>query len=378
MFSNLFVKLAVVLLTIVAFGTLIAGSFLYYGASKIIVRSDENILDQPSQVTTTPTPTPDPLAPYNVLLLGYGGPQHDGGYLTDTMIVANINPKEKRLTLISIPRDIWIPLPVEKGVEEFKKINHAYAIGLDDTKYPNKENIYKGESGAGELAKYATKKVVGMPIRHFAAVSFDGFKNGIDIMGGVNVVVPATFTDKFYPLDGEQENTCGKTDEEIEKLTATLSGFLLEFAFECRYEELNFEAGSQYLDANTALKFVRSRHSKEQGGDFSRSQRQKALVTAIKDKILSLNLIPKFIPLYKEVTRSVRTDINLSTIRKMLSTNGDPSEYTVFSITLSDADDNVLEATTSDDLQFILIPKEGEGKWNKVHQYIQDNLNNPK
>lgn len=355
---------------------LLVGGYFVQGMSKVIVNPNTEILAQPQ--FNTPTPTPDPLSSYNVLLMGYGGPSHDGGYLTDTIIVANINPRDKHIALISIPRDVWVLLPTSKVEGEFNKLNHAYAIGLDDSKYNNKDTKYQGESGAGELAKYGAEIVIGMPIRHFAAISFEGFKNGIDILGGVNVQVPVTFTDKYYPIEGEEDNDCGKPEDEIKNLTATLSGYLLEQSFECRYETLHFEAGKQYMDAQTALKFVRSRHSEEHGGDFARSQRQKALILGIKEKVLSLNLIPKIIPLYNELTKSLRTDVGLATIRDSLKTHGNLSEYTISSIALTDAENNVLKADISSDGQFILIPKNGNNEWEEVHEYISNNINNSK
>src|SRR5689334_10894620 len=72
------------------------------------------VTPNPTPVKTaqaTPTPTPDPLAPFGVLLLGYRGDGSRGGTLSDTMILAMVAPKAKKVTLVSIPRDLWVPIP---------------------------------------------------------------------------------------------------------------------------------------------------------------------------------------------------------------------------------------------------------------------------
>lgn len=360
------------ILIVVLFGIGIALGYTYDTLSDVVVTPNIPTPTPAHGVTNTPTPTPDPHASYNVLLMGHGGAGHDGGNLTDTMIIAHIDPKEKTIDLISVPRDTWVDLPTTKnGFEKFK-INHAYAIGLDDKKYPEKETRYTGAAGGGEMAKYAVEQVTGLPIRHFITVNFDGFKKAIDILGGIDVWVPVTFDDHFYPLKGEEDNDCGMTEEDIEKLTATMSGFLLEQQFPCRYEQLHFEAGLMTMDSETALKFVRSRHSDTHGGDFARAQRQKAVIAAARNKVLSLNLIPKVIPLMKEFGGMVRTDINVTTINQIRKTHGTPEDYEINSFAITD--ENVLKADYSNDGQFILVPKSGDN-WSLVHQYVKNIVN---
>ena len=77
------------------------------------IRVKEN---QISNNTQTPTPTPDPMGTRNILLLGYGGVGHEGANLTDTIILAHIIPKENQVFLISIPRDIWVPIQMQDGL----------------------------------------------------------------------------------------------------------------------------------------------------------------------------------------------------------------------------------------------------------------------
>lgn len=365
--TNIIIACLVVILFTIGIGL----GYTYDTLSDVVVVANIPTPSVAPGVTLTPTPTPDPMAPYNVLLLGHGDPDHDGGNLTDTIMVAHIKPREETVDLISLPRDTWVKLPIKEDEEKSFKINHAYAIGLDDRRYPDKEIQYTGPAGGGEMAKYAVEKVTGLPIRYFVAVNFSGFKKAVDILGGIDVVVPATFDDDFYPVKGKEDDSCGKSEEDIANLTATMSGFLLEQQFECRYEQLHFDAGVMHMDSETALKFVRSRHSTTQGGDFARAGRQRAVINAVRDKVLSLGLVTKAVPLLKQFGGSLRTDITVSDINSARKTHGDPGDYEIKSHAITD--ENVLKDGISADGQYILISRSGEGNWESVQNHV-DNL----
>lgn len=327
------------------------------------------LVNLPFMNPTTPTPTPDPLAPYSILVLGYGGANHDGGYLTDTIIVARIAPKNKTVHLIAIPRDVWVDLPITKDGTEPHKINFAYAVGLDNRRYTQKPADFAGKGGGGAMAKYATGLVTGFPIDYFVAVSFAGFEKSIDVLGGVDVHVPATFDDPLYPIEDQKENDCGKSPEDIEAITATLSGTLLEKEFPCRYETLHFDKGLEHMDGSRSLKFVRSRKSEIYGGDFNRSLRQEALLHAVKDKIISVNFIPKIFPFISSLTSDMQTDINPLVVADKLKVSPDITSLELKTISISSED--LLMQSRSDDGQFILVPTTS---WDAIHSYIRNQL----
>jgi LCP family protein required for cell wall assembly len=342
-------------------------SYFFFLYSKIYVKPSAKT----PLVTTTPTPTPDPMAPKNILILGYGGAGHDGGSLTDTIIVAHVIPKEKYVILISIPRDIWIPISMKNGPEYFK-LNHAFAVALDTKRFPNKLPQYEGISGAGLLAKESVSLVTGLPIDYFVSLNFDGFRNIVNILNGVNVNVPYSFKDEYYPIKGLEEETCGKTDEEMKLLHATLSGQLLESEFKCRFETLEFKKGLLEMDAETALKFVRSRHSDINGGDFGRSIRQQAFITGVKNKLLSFGSITKIIPVINSLAKNVQTDIDVKTAISLMVENYDFSDISIKSISLDT--DNVLIDKISEDNQYILVPKEGDENWESIKKYLNSEI----
>jgi len=266
---------------------------------------------------------------FNILLLGYGGLGHAGGSLSDAIILANINTEAKVLNFIAIPRDIWIEIPVRSDKKEFHKINMAFAIGNDDTIYPLKEPQYKGKDGGGNMAKHLVGQITGLAIDFYAAVDFNRFEKAIDSIGGITVDVPVAFTDQFYPIKGEENNLCDYTPEEVERLKTQFSGFDLEKKFKCRYETLSFKKGKNLMDGATALKFVRSRHSIEHGGDFARGTRQQAVLSGFLQKLVSLDALKNIDKFYTEFSKLISTDVTADDLVEILSLAGKPEYYSL-------------------------------------------------
>lgn len=344
-----------------------ASTYAIYTYKRVVVKPNK-----PDNQTINPTATPtlDPLRPYSFLLMGYGGGIHEGGRLTDSIIVAKVDPKLKKVSLISIPRDLWVPIPVSPEENKYFKINAAYAIGSDDRTYPKKSVEFTGKAGGGEMSKNVVSKVVGFPIDYFLALDFQGFVKTVDVLGGIKVNVQRPFDDFMYPIEKETIDNCGKTDEEIKALTATMSGEKLEQQFPCRYEHLHFDAGPQNMDGTTALKFVRSRHSKEDGGDFNRAARQRLVIQSVKEKVVSINFIPKIIPFINTLAGHLQTDVDLTKMQELVNNSSELMDYKIETIALTDQ--NVLKLGTSSGGQSILMPKEGEDQWSEIHNYIQN------
>ncbi len=191
------------------------------------------------------------LGQINVLLLGIGGAGHDGPYLSDTIILAEIRPDIGQVSLVSIPRDYLTTLPKNFGE---RKINAAFAEGY---------NQHKDWDEAGLWARQAVEKLSGQKVPYFAVIDFAGFEKAIDQVGGVNIQINRTFTDYSYP------------DSNL--------GYLAP---------ITFTEGQEHMNSVRALQFARSRHATgPEGSDFSRSVRQQKIISALKAKVLSLNLI---------------------------------------------------------------------------------------
>jgi anionic cell wall polymer biosynthesis LytR-Cps2A-Psr (LCP) family protein len=307
---------------------------------------------------TSPTPTPNEYtmaAPkpindvvpekgvYNVLFLGYGGVGHEGSLLTDSIIVVHVNTNTQKATLISVPRDLW--------VNGGHKINASGIAGFQDE-------------------KPVIQSVTGLPINYFVAADFSQFSTIIDDLGGITVDNPTTLDDPFYPITGEENNTCGLTEAQVNDLKAKYSGYSLETQFTCRYEHLHFDKGLISLNGTQALKFVRSRHG---DSDFARSARQLAVLIGIKNKLISFKAMGKLDDMIDTLTKSVRTDLDAGTIKSLIEVLGDPTAYDIKQIQLSTQ--NVFLETKSSGGAYVLEPKAGNLNFTEVKSYVKANLN---
>jgi LCP family protein required for cell wall assembly len=299
---------------------------------------------------------------YNVVFLGYAGEGHDGPYLTDTIIVIHIDLKKNQIVQISIPRDVWLKIPTKSGASFHAKVNTLYEMYLFPKDFPDVKQ-------SPNVVFSGIEQITGLPIDNYVAVDFSGFIKMIDILGGVDVNVQTAFDDPQYPVEGHEKDLCGKQESDLPELEkiATQSP---ELAFPCRYENLHFGAGLQHMDGATALKFVRSRHSPQDGGDFARARRQQLFLEAVKNKVLSIGFVTKIIPLLDELSKHVKTDIPFELSKKFAAEITEANKYQISHMVLSDRD--YLDDSFSSNGQFILIPKEGIDNWSHIHQVIKN------
>ncbi len=318
-------------------------TYLSLKASKVSVKTPTS--DSFAKASPKPINEANPeKGVYNILILGYGGGGHDGSALTDSIIVAHVNTNSKNVSFVSVPRDLWIP--------GGRKVNAEASIN--------------GFQNVGSMIT----SITGLPINYYVSVDFSGFVKIIDDLGGIIVQVPATFDDAFYPIKGEENNVCGKTEDEIFQLKNKYSGFDLEKQFTCRYEHLHFDQGPANLDGATALKFARSRHG---DSDFGRSARQIAILSGIGNKLISFQMANKFNSIIDTLSQIVRTNLDAGTIKSLISVLGDTKTYNTKAIQLTT--DNVLNQSKSDNGQFILIPKAGNFDFSEIKDYIKTNSN---
>ncbi len=342
-----FVTAEILTLSILFIGIFIFGlAASYFGFSKIFAG---NTLIKKTPVNSFTKATPAPInknnpetGTYNVLLLGYGGGNHEGTLLTDSIIVVHVNSNTKKADLISIPRDLWVP--------GNQKINAVGVTGFQNT-MPIITNV------------------TGLPINYYVSIDFTDFTKLIDNIGGITVQVPNAFDDPFYPILGQENNTCGFTDPQIFEFKNKYQGFELERQFTCRYEHLHFSVGPVNLDGATALKFVRSRHG---DSDFGRSLRQFSVLTGIGNKLITLRSLNKINDTVNTLFEMVKTDLNLGTIKSLGQVFGDPNAYKINQIQLTT--NNVLNEGFASDGEYILSPKSGGFNFQSIKDYINSNL----
>lgn len=359
-------------------------------------------LDQFYTKVYTPKKNAPTLAPekstFNILFMGYGGANHDGAYLTDTLMLIHVDTIKNKVLLISLPRDIWVKLPTKSGSTFHSKINTLYEMELFPKEFPDVE-IKNSTDSKTSLITNAVSAITGLPIDYFVGVDFAGFTKAIDKLGGIDVNVQKSFTDYEYPIEGHEDDLCGKeeqfkqiepylhenadsTPEAKEKLlkekpeldellkNATESP---QLAFPCRYETLTFSAGTQHMSGIRALKFARSRHSPQDGGDFARAKRQQLVIEALKDKALKISSIPKLLLLSDELQNDIKTDVPKELIKKFLGEVKDAAFYNISNLVLSDND--YLDYSRSSDGQSILVPKGGADNWKEVRTWIKQTIN---
>ena len=319
--------------------------------------------------TIKPTIIPVEKTTFNILLLGYGGEGHDGPYLTDTMMVLHLDLKKKYANLISIPRDLWVKVPTESGAAFHTKINSVYQMGIFYKDYPDLNKKLISKDDPSKLIKYVLKNVTGLSIDNYVALDFNSFIKVVDILGGVDINVTTAFVDPAYPIEGKETEMCGHTEEDIKEFTATESAEMkLWDYFSCRYEKLNFDVGLQNMDGNTALKYVRSRHSIVDGSDFGRDARQQKFLEALKDKVISIGFIPKIIPLMDEMKKRIVTDITTDVIKKFIGDAINASKYKINQLVITDK--NFVDDSYSSAGGYILAPKLGIDKWGDLQKGI--------
>jgi polyisoprenyl-teichoic acid--peptidoglycan teichoic acid transferase len=205
----------------------------------------------------------------NILLLGVGGEGHDGGNLTDTIILASFDTKEKKFAMLSIPRDLAYPI----GNSQFRKINTVHAI----------YEVNNPGEGSEKTAQ-ALSKLLAVRIDHVVRIDFNGFAKFIDALGGIDIEIERSFTDNSYPAPNH------------------------------KYQTIRFEKGETHLNGDKALKYVRSRHGTNgEGSDFARSRRQQIVIHAIRDKLLSMGTLAnpkKLSELYSVVSDNLQSDLS--------------------------------------------------------------------
>jgi LCP family protein required for cell wall assembly len=303
----------------------------------------------------------------NILLLGIGGGSHDGPNLTDTIILASLDQKNNKVTLVSIPRDLWFP-DLEGSN---KKINGVYADG-------EFKNLGKG--GLIE-AEAAVQKITGQNIDYGVRLDFSGFVKAVNEVGGLDVNVDTTFDDYQYPVDGQEDVSCGHTPTELQAM-ASDSADQVVIDFPCRYKHIHFEKGVMHLDGEKALEYVRSRHGTSgEDSDFSRSKRQEKVIAAFKNKILSAQTLlnpGKIISLYNILAGSINTDIQQGEFDDFIRLAEKMRSAKMTSAVIDIGDETsqrnglLIEDSIESDGMYLstLTPRVGNGNFSEIQKYI--------
>ena len=180
---------------------------------------------------------------------------------SDAIIVVSIDPVERRATLISVPRDLYVDI-AGHGI---MRINQTFV------------------QGGAPLTRQTVTAVLGLPVDYVVKLEFDGFERIIDTLGGVEIELAQTLYDPYYPDDADG------------------------------YKPLRIPAGRQRLNGEQALGYARSRLTDPEA-DFGRSKRQQQLLLALRDQFLTSDTLPRLPALVQQLSNAVTTDFPLTKV----------------------------------------------------------------
>ncbi len=169
--------------------------------------------------------------------------------LSDTMMLVSLNLDTNQINLISLPRDLWLPAYQTK-------INALYFYGLD-----------KQETAENYVSNIISE-MTQLPIHHVIVIQLNQLSELIDLIGGIQVSIPHSFTDTKFPR--EDVKIGPSTNEED------------------LYETISFQKGTEYMTGSRALKYIRSRHSNSnnENNDDARNQRQQIIIKSLINKLM--------------------------------------------------------------------------------------------
>jgi len=185
---------------------------------------------------------------------------------SDTMILAAVDTDHKVVRILSVPRDLLVTIP---GYGPGHRINEAYTLG--ETKHL--------QGGGPGLAVKTMEQLTGVQIQYYAVVTFNGFRQGVDAVGGVVIDAERPITDHDYP--GEHDD----------------------------FLPIYVPAGRQLMDGQRALQYVRSRHD-DPLSDFGRNQRQQHFLNALTAKVLKPARIGQFSEFLDIIKKNFRTNLS--------------------------------------------------------------------
>ena len=219
----------------------------------------------------------------NTLLVGLDTRKDNPGLMnTDTIIVISIDHNNETVTMISIPRDLWLSYQLPNGNYTSSKINGAYANG---------EWQQKGKGV--ETLKGVVESIIGQQIHYYAKVTLTGFVQSIDAIGGVDITIPEYYKDAYPKSELSQE------------LQTSCANYFHDGEY-CLFE---FQAGTEHMSGERALIYARSRLLSGRG-DYDRAERQQRVINAFKNKVLSSDTLLdplKLLELYNIVQENVET-----------------------------------------------------------------------
>lgn len=281
----------------------------------------------------------------NILLLGRGGEGHEGADLTDTIIVASIDPIAKEAALLSIPRDLYVPVPESGSM----KINSVFATGKEAalselSSRGQSSDIKRHSDEAGfKLLEETIENNLGLPVHYRSIVDFSGFKQAIDTVGGISVNAPEAVAETLR-IDG-------------------------------RNYLLNVQSGTQHMDGFKSLAYARSRYTSTRG-DFDRAARQRVIILALKEEILSAGTFSnpaKISGLLDTLGTRVQTNFSMQDLTRLYELGKEIDQSKITSIGLADPPNDYVTTDNIGGLS-VVVPRAGVSDFSEIKGYLRNAL----
>lgn len=276
----------------------------------------------------------------NILLLGKGGDGHTAPDLTDTLLIASIDPVQKKAALLSVPRDLYTPKTSNL------KINSVYA----EAKYAalaKKSSKDDAEKAGFAAIEKQVQDYMGIPIQYHIMVDFAGYEKAINTVGGIDINVDANGT-VYEQLWNER----------------TRKNYILDV-----------KQGNQHFDGQRALFYARSRYTSPRG-DFDRTERQRKLLFALKDKVLSAGTFAnpiKLSQLIDDFGDHIQANMTKEEVLRLYEIGKDITPSDVTSVGLADAPNNYV-ITGNVNGNSIVRPTAGLTDFTQIQNYVRNAL----
>lgn len=337
--KTIFKRASVVLLIIaLLIGGWLGGKFLY-NAHKLF---GGNLL---SVLQTTKLKGEDK-GRVTILLAGNSADDagHNGGELTDSILLLSIDTIAHKAYMLSIPRDLWVEIP-DSG---HQKINSAYVLGKANEFH---ENTYP-DGGMGQLEQVVEENL-GVNINYYALVNYTALKQAVDAVGGVDYTVKSTDPRGLYDPNIDYTN-----NKPLVKLTN----------------------GAHHLNGQQALNLSRARGDSGRAygfpmSDFDRTQHQREILTALKKKAVSAGVLSnpaKLSSLADAIGGNVKTDLSISEVRRLYDVTKDIGDSAIASVSLNSADGiNLLANYQAPNGSSALIPAAGLDDFSDIQAFLK-------
>ena len=312
----------------------------------------------------------------NIALLGMRGENVvGGGLLADTIMVASIKPKEGKVSMISVPRDLQVTVP---GTQDLQKINAVHHYGEQ-----------KGKGQGLKDMQTVLSTVLGIPVDYAISINFEGFKQLIDAIGGIEITLEQPFDEpmqfnepqicnSFFnvPTGTFKDQTTTYFSKSAQKYkTRVVASYPLctapQETLECG-GDFKLPAGAQTLNGEEALCYVRSRKT---SNDFERAKRQQVVIKLVREKLLSAGTLTNFGKIngiLNSLGDNVRSSFKAWELKKLFDLYGEMPDFQTYQRVLENSSEGFLYNPTDADPGYGYILRPIGDNYDKIHQMATD------